>query len=150
AAIAGIDDVQYKGPPLIIDTSSLPPGIFGVQYGFRMANGQTGFVMQAEGGVKDYTWSSSGLPNGLGLSSDGVISGTPASVANYDNVQITVTDSASPAAKAANTYSITVLPQTVAPGPPPQPLSIVTASPLPDATAAKAYGAFQMIGSGGD
>lgn len=50
------------------------------------------FALTAQGGVPPYVWSSSGLPAGLSLSADGIISGTPVAKAGAYKVLITVTD----------------------------------------------------------
>ncbi len=55
--------------PLKITTDYLPEGTVGEFYG------QT---VSASGGTEPYTWSATGLPEGLSLSSDGLISGIPA------------------------------------------------------------------------
>ena len=59
-------------------------------------NQQVSYALTATGGVPPYTWSSSSLPQGLTLSSDGLITGVPASLNGSNNgkfpVTITVTD----------------------------------------------------------
>jgi hypothetical protein len=62
--------------PLVITTAALPSGTVGVPYSTTLA---------ASGGVPSYTWSriSGKLPNGLALSSSGVISGAPSKRGNY-------------------------------------------------------------------
>src|SRR5580704_14131742 len=54
--------------PLAISTTALPAGTVGAAYSANLA---------ATGGVSPYTWSASGLPGGLSISSSGTISGTP-------------------------------------------------------------------------
>ena len=49
-------------------------------------------ALSAEGGVPPYTWSSSGLPNGLRLDETGVISGTPRVAPGTYNTIVRVTD----------------------------------------------------------
>src|SRR6516165_2131989 len=75
---------KRKGkPPLSISPDSLPGGSVGVAY--RQA-------FTASGGPPPYTYSYDGaLPPGLSLSTDGVISGTPA-VAGSSSFTVTVTD----------------------------------------------------------
>ena len=65
---------------------SLPNGQVGVRYG--------PIQFAASGGTGIYTWSATGLPNGLSMSAGGLLSGTPApgSEGTY-NVTVTVTDS---------------------------------------------------------
>ncbi|AHH98412.1 putative Ig domain-containing protein [Kutzneria albida] len=62
--------------------------------------GQTGTVgtavslqLAATGGTSPYTWTASGLPAGLSISSGGLVSGTPGTAGSY-SVTATVTDSA--------------------------------------------------------
>ena len=69
-----------------------------------------GFVLTASGGVQPYSWSwaaapGSSLPPGLGLSSTGLIGGTPSAAGSY-NVIVTVTDSESPAVHVSANYTI--------------------------------------------
>jgi len=55
-------------PPLAISTATLPAGTVGTAYSATLS---------ATGGVSPYTWSASGLPSGLAVSTTGTISGTP-------------------------------------------------------------------------
>jgi hypothetical protein len=73
-------------PPLLITTSSLPNGAVGQPYG--------PVSMAASGGSGAYSWSASGLPQGLSLSSTGAISGS-SSVPSSGSVSIIVTDNIS-------------------------------------------------------
>jgi len=50
------------------------------------------FTMTASGGTAPYTWSATGLPAGLVMSSGGTISGTP-TVSGTFNYTVTITDS---------------------------------------------------------
>ena len=50
------------------------------------------YALSAEGGVAPYTWSAVGLPTGLSLSADGLISGTPNAPAGSYRFVVTVTD----------------------------------------------------------
>jgi hypothetical protein len=65
--------INSSGSPLQINTTSLPNGNVGAAYNTQL---------QASGGQPSYTWSlaigSQSLPTGLTLSSNGQISGTPA------------------------------------------------------------------------
>jgi hypothetical protein len=72
--------LQITGP------ASLPAGAVGVAYG--------PVTFGAAGGAGGYSWSATGLPNGLSLSVGGVLSGAPAagSQGSY-NPQFTLTDS---------------------------------------------------------
>ncbi len=88
---------QSAGTPLAITTASLPSGRKGVAY--------TSTTMAASGGLTPYTWSSTGLPAGLTMTSAGVISGTPTTQAPYTPT-ITVTDSCPQTAN--QTYSVCI------------------------------------------
>lgn len=50
------------------------------------------YALTAQGGVPPYQWTSSGLPGGLTLSSDGIISGTPTAKNGTYDVTVTVSD----------------------------------------------------------
>jgi hypothetical protein len=90
--------IQISPPP-----PTLPSGTNGVSYS----------VMFSATGVQvPCTWSlasgSAGLPPGLSLSSNGVISGTPTQTGTYDNIIIQVMDSSTPARTVQLNYSITI------------------------------------------
>jgi serine/threonine-protein kinase len=93
--------------------------------GGTLVNGTAGAAysatVKATGGAGTFTYSASGLPAGLAMSTAGVISGTPAAVkaATLSTVTVTVTDTAGQTATGA--YTITVAPATV----------VITASPSP-------------------
>jgi choice-of-anchor A domain-containing protein/prepilin-type N-terminal cleavage/methylation domain-containing protein len=59
----------------------------------------------ASGGLSPYTFSASGLPTGLAVSSAGAISGTPTAAGSY-SVIVTATDAGG--ATASRTYSVTI------------------------------------------
>jgi hypothetical protein len=63
-------------------------------------------TLTATGGTAPYTWTASGLPTGLSISSGGVISGTPSTAGTY-TVTVTATDSASHSGSASFTWTIT-------------------------------------------
>jgi tRNA A-37 threonylcarbamoyl transferase component Bud32 len=87
------------GPKLSIQTSKLPSAQVGTPYSENVA---------ATGGDGDYTWSASGLPPGLSLSSGGMISGTPTKGGQYP-ISLTVKDGESPTPQTATgTVTITV------------------------------------------
>ncbi|HET8661998.1 MAG TPA: proprotein convertase P-domain-containing protein [Micromonosporaceae bacterium] len=64
----------------------------------------------ASGGTSPYTFTGSGLPPGLSLSSAGTVSGTPTTAGTY-TVTVTATDSSSPAKTGSTSYTWTVNPQ---------------------------------------
>ncbi|RKY19561.1 MAG: hypothetical protein DRP63_00415 [Planctomycetota bacterium] len=94
---------KRKKEPLRITTTSLPDATEGVSYGA---------TIKATGGTTPYTWSVSGLPSGLTWSQVGnqvEVSGTPAfGTAGTYSVNVTVTDSSSPAQNASTTLRLVV------------------------------------------
>ncbi|MGB8771035.1 MAG: Ig domain-containing protein, partial [Candidatus Korobacteraceae bacterium] len=120
-----LDISSYFAPtsPLSITTTSLPGGTISVPYSS---------TLMASGGEPPYSWTivsgSGSLPPGLGLSSNGVISGTPTAVGMY-NFTVQVTDIFSNMASAP--LSITI--QT---GP-----LVITTTQLPSGTVLVPYSA---------
>ncbi|MBZ5582338.1 MAG: putative Ig domain-containing protein [Acidobacteriia bacterium] len=113
---------------LSITTASLPNGFSGSPYAASMA---------ATGGTTPYSWSATGLPDGVTINiSTGAISGTPATAGPY-TIAVTATDATSPTLTATRQYSITM-----AAGP-----QITTAS-LPARPATSPYSA-SLAASGG-
>jgi Putative Ig domain len=114
-------------PPLSVTTTSLPAGTINVPYSSTLS---------ASGGEPPYSWTVTGgaLPPGLGLSTAGVISGTPTAGGVY-NFTVQVTDTLTNMASAP--LSITI--QT-------GPLVITTMS-LPTGTVNVPYDA--MLGASG-
>lgn len=102
---------------LVVSTTSLPAGMVGLPYSAPLL---------ATGGAPPYSWSASGLPAGLGISSDR-IEGTPAQPGTFP-VTVEVTDRAS--ASATKNLVINVLPA----------LTITTAA-LPSGKAGSEYSA---------
>jgi hypothetical protein len=114
----GMEIVAFKGvvsapppAPLTITTTTLPAGTVGTAYSTTLA---------ATGGVSPYTWSASGLPGGLSLSSAGTISGTPTASGTF-SASITVLDSTNAKASASETIAVAS-----APAPPPPVSSSIT------------------------
>jgi len=97
---------------LSITTSTLPNGAVGTAYSQNLA---------AAAGTAPYNWSaSSGLPGGLSISTDGIVSGTPAAAGTF-TVNAVVSDSSTPAQSTAKSITLIIQPL----------LSITTASQLP-------------------
>jgi Zn-dependent metalloprotease len=63
------------------------------------------FTLTASGGTAPYTWSATGLPAGLSISSGGTVSGTPTTAGTY-SVTATATDSASQTGSTTFTFTI--------------------------------------------
>ncbi|ONI76107.1 peptidase M4 family protein [Actinosynnema sp. ALI-1.44] len=65
--------------------------------------------LSATGGTAPLHWTATGLPEGLSISDDGLISGTPTAEGS-SSVTVTATDSSSPAKSGSATFSWTVTP----------------------------------------
>jgi subtilase family serine protease len=63
--------------------------------------------LSASGGTAPYTWTASGLPAGLSISSSGAITGTPSTAGTY-NVTVTATDSSSAHATGNASFTWTI------------------------------------------
>ena len=113
-------------PPTLSLSGSLSDGKVGVPYAGQIS---------ASGGTAPYTFSGSGLPDGLSLSLSGGISGTPGTAGKFA-ITATATDSKGVTGK--GTFAITIAPAD---------LTIVTAS-LPDGVVGVAYSA-GLAASGG-
>src|SRR5207302_3896337 len=112
-------------PPsaLAITSTSLPAGTAGSSYST---------VLEASGGATPYSWSATGLPAGLALSTNtGQISGTPSTAGNY-TVAASVRDSENSPVSVSKTFSLTIT------STPPPALSVTTAS-LPAGTQGSSY-----------
>src|SRR5438105_6200161 len=110
-------------PALSVTTASLPAGTRGSSYST---------VLEASGGATPYSWSATGLPAGLALSTNtGQISGTPSTAGNY-TVAASVRDSENSPVSASKTFSLTIT------STPPPALSVTTAS-LPAGTQGSSY-----------
>ncbi len=114
---------------LSISSASLPNGTVSVLYSQGLS---------ATGGLPPYTWSvvSSAPPQGLSLSSTGIVSGTPTTAGSF-MFGVQATDTAGATAKAAATLTIQ-----------PAPLKITT-SALPAGMSGVAYPLQQLAVSGG-
>lgn len=92
SALAGAcsrDELAPWGFPrdIGLECQDLPSGVVNRPYMFDLNT-------LVSGGAAPYTWSAMGLPDGLTLSEDGIISGTPTVAGDFDMLVITVTDSA--------------------------------------------------------
>jgi hypothetical protein len=100
--------VVPPSPPVFqILTESLPDGFVGEAYWFPL---------EFSGGAAPYRCSMSGLPEGLTLSEDGVISGTPVWAGSEMPVNIECQDSSMPFRTAAATLTITIYDAGTMPG----------------------------------
>ena len=109
-------------------TSPLPEATMGVAYSDTLS---------ASGGTGGYSWSATGLPSWLSISSSGVLSGTPPTATSV-SFSVSVTDSSS--GTATKMLSLTVA----------SALTIGSASPLPAATLNSPYMyTFSASGGGG-
>jgi len=96
--LTSLDKAWQDGCPLMIDTTALPDARVGEAYDFRL---------RASGGTREYEWSAMGLPEGLSIDQDGVISGTPSSDAAGNHlVEITVVEQNEAVAQAAFNLSV--------------------------------------------
>jgi large repetitive protein len=118
------------GPLLISGPQSLPTGMAGSTY--------PSTTVTATGGTGPYSFTASGLPAGLGISSGGIITGTPSSaIGSPFTVQFTVADSTFKTASAS--YQLTILPT----------LMIVSPASLPTGTVASPYPSTTLTATGG-
>jgi len=84
--------------PLSISPETLVNGTVGTSYSQALS---------AVSGTSPYTFSATGLPSGLTISTSGVITGTP-TVAGTSSVVVTLGDDGNPAQTASRTYTLTV------------------------------------------
>ncbi|MCC6363672.1 MAG: putative Ig domain-containing protein [Bryobacterales bacterium] len=90
---------------LTISTAALPNGTVGTAYSAP--------PLAATGGTPPYTWTATGLPAGLSLSTTGNLSGTPTAAGTF-SVTVQVTDSASQSITKALSITITAATLTIA------------------------------------
>jgi hypothetical protein len=121
SSVAGIASGSTKITVVVgvsITTSTLPSGTVGTAYNATVT---------ANGGVAPLTFTATGLPAGLSISSDGKITGTP-TAAGPSTAIITVTDSNTPHSTDTKSISLTIV----------TPLTVQTAS-LPAGVVGTAY-----------
>lgn len=95
------DFYAYEGGGVRLGVASamLPPATVGQPYRFQVS---------ATGGTAPYTWTATGLPDGLTMASDGTIAGTPTTANEVGaEVTITVSDSAGVVAEKPLTLVVT-------------------------------------------
>ncbi len=116
--------------PPVITTTSLPAATAGTAYSQQL---------RTIGGLGPYTWTLAGgtLPQGLTLSTSGLLSGTP-TTPGTNSVTVTAADGESPARTVQQQLTLTV---SAAP-------LVITTTSLPAATAGTAYGQ-QLATTGG-
>ena len=107
--------------PVSITTTTLPSNVY-------VGKPMTEFPMAATGGTLSYSWFAEGLPTGLKMSTDGVISGTPTQLGTF-TVVFAVMDSSTPAFIAESTLAFTI----------PTDLKINAILPFPNAVVGTAY-----------
>ncbi|NUQ35076.1 MAG: putative Ig domain-containing protein [Planctomycetaceae bacterium] len=89
-------DLDVPAPELKILTSALPAGEIGTTY--------TTTTLSANGGVPAYSWTVTGLPNGLSVTGGGVISGMPlAGTEGVHQINLSVTDNDLPSSQSDTT-----------------------------------------------
>jgi hypothetical protein len=129
ATANGTFGITIAPADLAIVTASLPDGVVGVAYSASLT---------ASGGLPPYSWTVTGLPDGLTATASGAISGTPKTAGKF-TVNVNVSDAAGTSFGDRRIgYSLTIAPA---------PLGITTAS-APNGTAGTAYSA-SFAASGG-
>jgi hypothetical protein len=123
--------VVGTGASLQITTPSLPAGFVGTSYS------QTLVATGGSGAGKVWTLVSGTMPTGVGLSSAGVVSGTPTTIGNY-TFTVRVTDNATN----TTTKQFSILISALNP-------SITTTSPLPTGAVGAAYTTVTLDATGG-
>lgn len=116
---------------LAVATTTLPDGVVGSAYNSALS---------ATGGVTPYTWSLVGgaLPNGLSLSTTGIISGTPTG-ASSSSFTVRVLDNQGTPASATRSFTINIAPA---------PLVITTPSPLAGGQMGSGYNTTLAVSGG--
>ena len=122
------------GQITLLNSSPLPSAVMSAPYSFQMA---------ASGGTQPYRWSATGtFPPGLTLNpNSGAISGTPTTSGTF-SFSVVVTDATN--ASTSQPYTMTVAPAQAGG----TPLTIVSTSPLSNATVGATYSS-QFTASGG-
>jgi WD40 repeat protein len=117
---------------LKVNSNALPEATVGVAY--------PGFQFTASGGVPPVTWSATGLPPGLSLSTSGALSGTPFDRGTY-SFTVTAVDSSDPAQINPLTVTLVIKVSTIVVGTTPAP---------PDGSVTHPYASYSFtVASGG-
>ena len=124
------------GQTLTVNLALSPSTLSSATVGTSYTNGSVSIT--ATGGTPSYTYSATGLPAGLSLSSTGAFSGTPTAGGTF-SVTVTAKDSASPQNSASSTYSLLVNAPTITLSP----------SALPSGSVGTAYAGGPIVASGG-
>ena len=114
--------------PIITAPASLASGEVGVAYPSTQ--------FQATSGTGSYTWSATGLPSGLSMSTTGVLRGTPTAAGTFSNVVVKVTDSAN--SSSTQTFTLVIASQ-----------PSISTSTLPSIDYGQTYPSTQLQASGG-
>ena len=122
----------FSSDVLTITTTSIPAGNQFTPY--------AAFNMGAQGGIPPYSWTGTGFPAGLSISTTGVISATCVTGMTSTST-ISVTDSASPPDTVTATFPITINPYVT--------ISFVTTPLLPAGTLGSPYGPVQIVVTNG-
>ncbi len=101
--------------PLFDPTQSLPPNVIDPGDQGGEVSVPASLLLTATGGAAPVTWSATGLPPGLSVTSNGLISGSPTSAGTYP-VTATATDGRGLADSVAFTWTVNPLPQLTSPG----------------------------------
>ncbi|WP_353069585.1 putative Ig domain-containing protein [Tunturibacter empetritectus] len=137
---AGSPALTAKTTLSISVTAAIQPlTISSTPFAGATANQPYSASLNASGGTAPYIWSAAGLPAGLSLASNGILSGTPTATGNFP-ITVNVTDSSAPAVTAKATFSLSVTA-------PIQPLTI-TSTAIASATSSQPYTA-SLNASGG-
>ena len=123
--VTGSFSITIAPAKLVVSSTGLPDGAVSAAY----SNG-----LNATGGVKPYTWTATGLPDGLSVAASGAVSGTPKTAGKFD-VGVTVKDAAGSSASA--TLSVTIAPALA-----------ITSTSAPNGTVGIAYSA-NLAAAGG-
>ena len=125
------------GQTLTVNLALSPSSLSSATVGTSYTNG--GVSITASGGASPYTFSATGLPAGVSLSSSGVFSGTPTTGGTFSSVTVNVHDNASPQNTGSQTYTLTVNAPTITLSP----------STLPDGIVGTTYAGGPVSASGG-